>query len=147
MGNICRSPMAHTFMEKLIADKGLSQSYHIDSAGMGSWHEGQPANTRMQETAGKHGLSIRHKAQTFKASFATEFDYIFAMDQSNLEDIHRVVGEKSTAKIMLFRVVDTQKDSEEVPDPFYGAAGFETVYTLIERNCRLLLAAIATNKL
>ncbi len=33
MGNICRSPTAHGVLERKIADAGLADRIHVDSAG------------------------------------------------------------------------------------------------------------------
>lgn len=59
-----------------------------------------------------------------------EFDYIFAMDQSNLYDLQRLQQRKPAgkAKVMLFGEYSSG-ETEIVEDPYYGGTGgFETVY-------------------
>jgi low molecular weight phosphotyrosine protein phosphatase len=59
-----------------------------------------------------------------------EFDYIFAMDRSNLQDLQRLKQRKptSTARVMLFGEHSGGR-IEEVEDPYYGGSeGFEIAY-------------------
>ena len=59
-----------------------------------------------------------------------EFDYIFAMDRSNLYDLQRLQQRKPTgkAKVMLFGEHSGGK-VEAVEDPYYGGTeGFEIAY-------------------
>ena len=42
LGNICRSPAAEAIMRKKLEERyGPSCGITVDSAGIGSWHEGQ----------------------------------------------------------------------------------------------------------
>lgn len=58
------------------------------------------------------------------------FDYIFAMDKSNLRDIQNVQKKASGgAKVMLFGEFNGKGKAEEVIDPYYGARdGFDIAY-------------------
>jgi low molecular weight phosphotyrosine protein phosphatase len=59
-----------------------------------------------------------------------EFDYIFAMDRSNLYDLQRLQQRKlaGKAKVMLFGEHSGGK-VEVVEDPYYGGTkGFEIAY-------------------
>lgn len=59
-----------------------------------------------------------------------EFDYIFAMDRSNLYDLRRLQQRKPAgkAKVMLFGE-HSGGDVEVVEDPYYGGAdGFDIAY-------------------
>jgi low molecular weight phosphotyrosine protein phosphatase len=65
-----------------------------------------------------------------------EFDYIFAMDKSNLADVQREQKKKpnSKAKVMLFGEFSGKKKAEEVQDPYYGGkGGFELAYEKVAR--------------
>ena len=48
LGNICRSPAAHAVFQKKIDDRGLSERFEVDSAGIGNWHVGQLPDRRMR---------------------------------------------------------------------------------------------------
>ena len=56
LGNICRSPLAQGVFEALVKQEGLQDRIIISSAGVGNWHVGSPPDSRMQETARKHGI-------------------------------------------------------------------------------------------
>lgn len=71
-----------------------------------------------------------------RSSDFDNFDYIFAMDKSNLHDIQREQRKKpgGKAKVMLFGEYSGTGKVEIVNDPYYGGSdGFETAY---EQACR-----------
>ena len=39
LGNICRSPMAQIILKQMVKEKGLSDSFEIDSAGTEGYNE------------------------------------------------------------------------------------------------------------
>ena len=57
-GNICRSPTAEGVLRKLANERGLTEHIKIDSAGIGTWHVGDPPDLRSTETAKRHGVDI-----------------------------------------------------------------------------------------
>ena len=50
MGNICRSPIAHGVLLKLIKERELDRLIEVDSAGTGDWHVGSKADLRAIQT-------------------------------------------------------------------------------------------------
>ena len=46
LGNICRSPTAEGVFRALVDAEGMTDAIHIDSAGTGAWHAGEPADAR-----------------------------------------------------------------------------------------------------
>ena len=142
MGNICRSPLAEGVFRRLVAERGLSESIEIDSAGTGNWHAGQPPDRRMRQTAQRHGLSLdEQRARAVKSSDLYDFDLLLMMDQDNLAAVRRLDRRKAMQdKLRLFRTFDPEPGDGEVPDPYYGGAdGFEQVYRIVERTSRNLL--------
>lgn len=80
-----------------------------------------------------------------RSSDFDEFDYIFAMDRSNLSDLERVARKKpqSTAKVMLFGEYSGTGKVEIVTDPYYGGrGGFERAYEQATRFSRNFLESI-----
>ena len=141
LGNICRSPTAEGVFRKIVEDAKLDSVISIDSCGTSATHAGDEPDPRSQRHALKRGydLSSLRARQLTKDDF-TAFDYIFAMDESNLRNINRVKPSNSTAVIDLF-LKRYHCKADEVPDPYYdGAAGFEHVLDLLEDGCRKLLA-------
>jgi low molecular weight phosphotyrosine protein phosphatase len=73
-----------------------------------------------------------------------EFDYVFAMDRSNLRDLQRLQQRKleGKAKVMLFGEYSGGK-VEIVDDPYYGGQhGFEQAYTQCLRFSKNFLKAV-----
>jgi protein-tyrosine phosphatase len=142
LGNICRSPMAEGLFIHQVEQAGLSNQLHIDSAGTGSWHVGERADPRMRQTAGKHGIELPSRARKVVEADFRRYDYILAMDASNLQDLQdlgeQVSGRK--AQLLKMRHFDPEAPDADVPDPYYGGErGFEDVYAMLARSTQALL--------
>src|SRR5215468_4732803 len=86
MGNICRSPIAEGIMRKIAAERKLNVK--LDSAGTSSWHAGEHPDRRAINVAAKQGIDISKLiARPFTREDYQNFDRIYAMDESNLEDV------------------------------------------------------------
>jgi len=138
MGNICRSPTAEGVMAKLLAgDPRIT----IDSAGTGAWHIGELPDERAVAAAAKRGIALAHRARQFTRADLAKFDLVLAMDDDNLQHLKKLAGDRSTPEIRLLRDLDPDSPpGAEVPDPYYGDAGFEHVLDLCERACAGVLA-------
>jgi protein-tyrosine phosphatase len=144
LGNICRSPTAHGVFEKLVADAGLQDKIEIDSAGTGDWHIGRPPDERTKRAAKQRGYDLSHlRARQVTGADFHDFDYVLAMDKSNLKDLRSMAGDKSNCHVSLFLDFAESSWKREVPDPYYGGEdGFETVLELVEDGARGLLETI-----
>lgn len=61
------------------------------------------------------------------------FDYVLAMDRTNLAALERLCPPQQTHKIGLFMGFGRSSAAAEVPDPYYGGAdGFERMLDMIE---------------
>ena len=132
LGNICRSPLADGLLRKKVADNKLKVV--VDSAGTSSYHVGNAPDKRMILTADTRGVSIENlKARAFTKSDFTDFDHIYVMDKSNLEDVLELAendADKSKVSLIL-NEIDPLSDAE-VPDPYFGGQdGFAHVYELL----------------
>ncbi|MFO8174768.1 MAG: low molecular weight protein-tyrosine-phosphatase [Longimicrobiales bacterium] len=142
LGNICRSPMAEGVFRNLLQEEGLDHRIRVDSAGTGSWHVGESPDLRSARTAARHGIALEGSARQVQPGDFRDFDYIVAMDESNLENLERFrEGADGEASLHLLREFDPQGGhGAEVPDPYYGGpGGFEDVFEMVERSCRGLL--------
>ncbi len=133
LGNICRSPLAEAIFDDLVNLKGLENSFLTDSAGTGAWHVGEKPDPRSIAVAKKNNVPIDSRARQFQPEDYDEFDYIVAMDQSNFRNIIKATGYKHDG-LILMREFDNIKDSDEVPDPYYGGPeGFQNVFDMLKR--------------
>jgi low molecular weight protein-tyrosine phosphatase len=142
LGNICRSPLAEGVLIHRLAEAGLSEAVRVDSAGTGAWHVGEPVDPRSAEVARKFGIELHGRARRIQAGDLHQFDYVLAMDRSNLRDIKLMNdSENGTARIALFRDFDPEADAaRDVPDPYYGGGdGFDRVFEIVDRTCRALV--------
>lgn len=133
LGNICRSPTAEAVFRECIKREGLEGRIHVDSAGTGSWHTGHPPDERAARAAlaRDYDMSALRARQVCVDDFS-EYDYIFAMDKQNLEDLLALCDPALRHKVSLF-LQHGGRGVEEVPDPYYsGPEGFELVLDLVE---------------
>lgn len=144
LGNICRSPTADGVMRKQVAAAGLQAEVAVDSAGTGGWHIGRAPDSRSQAAALARGYDLSAlRARQVSADDFAEFDYILAMDTSNLTDLQRLKPASYRGHLGLLLDFAEHSSLREVPDPYYGeGAGFEQVLDLVEDAVAGLLADI-----
>lgn len=148
LGNICRSPTAEGVFRGLAQARGMLDSLHIDSAGTGAWHAGEPPDRRAQAAALKRGYDLSaQRARKVRDSDYEEFDLILAMDMANLHDLRSECPEYAQRKLRLFLEFADGISDREVPDPYYGAGdGFETVLDLVESASEGLLMHLMSSE-
>jgi protein-tyrosine phosphatase len=144
MGNICRSPTAEGVFRNLVKEAGLSERIDTDSAGTHGYHVGRPPDRRAQEAAGRRGIDISDLRARQVDGFDFEaFDYILAMDASNLALLEADCPGRWRQKVRPFLDYAPARMEREVPDPYYGGRdGFDYVLDLVEDAARGLLEAI-----
>lgn len=144
MGNICRSPTGQGVFERLVQEAGLSDTIEVDSAGTHAYHIGEPPDARASAAAAKRGVDLSaQKARRVSADDFAVYDYVLAMDSSNLDDLLSICPPQHQDKVQLFLSYATDLREQEVPDPYYGGAtGFERVLDMVEEGAQALLAAI-----
>ncbi len=141
LGNICRSPLAEGVFRSVVEKAGQSHLYHIDSAATGSWHVGNPPDSRMIATADQHGTDLSNqRCRQINQNDFYDFNLIFCMDHSNVRDVEAIMPADATAKIQMFMPYALGQDIE-VPDPYYmeAADGFEQVYQMVLEASNALL--------
>ena len=149
LGNICRSPTADGIFRHLIAREELDQKIIVDSAGTGDWHIGKAPDSRTVNAARQRGydLSVLRARQVTAQDFS-EFDYVLAMDKSNLMNLQRMKPSSYSGHLGLFLEFGSSGDYHEVPDPYHGGKDdFELVLDLVEDAAQGLLNHIRTNSL
>ena len=87
LGNICRSPAAQAVMQAMVDERGLTDRFYIDSAGIGGWHIGDLPDKRMRVHARPRGYELTHRARKVRSADFEDFDLIVGMDASNVDDL------------------------------------------------------------
>jgi protein-tyrosine phosphatase len=137
LGNICRSPLA----EGILAAKLPKTQFIVDSAGTGDYHIGKQPDTRSISIAKKNGIDITtQKARQFSEKDFDDFDYIYAMDQTNFRAILKLAKNKrQQAKVKLILNEIFSGENVDVPDPYFGLEnGFINVYNLLDEVCEVI---------
>lgn len=147
LGNICRSPTAEGIFQRLVDEAGLGDLIAVDSAGTSAIHAGEPADARSRAEAERQGLRLTMRSRQFVTSDFRRFDYVLAMDSSNLTNLRAMEGAEAFSGT-LTTLLSYDPDSApgaSVPDPYYGGPdGFSDVFELCERASRGLLAHLQT---
>jgi len=133
MGNICRSPTAQGVAEKLLIERGWQDRVMVDSGGTSAYHIGAHPDPRAEQAASRRGIDLAGQlARTVQVEDFDLFDYILAMDQQNLENLHRLAPASSRARLVKILEFSSLGVCEDVPDPYYGGRhGFEQVLDLL----------------
>ena len=140
LGNICRSPLAEGVFRGLVEEAGLAHRFRVDSAGTGSWHLGDPPDSRSVAVATHNGVRLAGRARRVDVGDLDDFDWILAMDRSNHRSIEGLSRGDAPARIHLLRDFDPDGGDTDVPDPYYGGSGgFQEVFDIVDRSCRALL--------
>jgi protein-tyrosine phosphatase len=132
-------------MKKLVAEAGLSDRIHVESAGTGSYHVGEPADRRSAAAARKRGVELDGQARQFSNGDFERLDYIVAMDKRNYGFLKRIARNSGEAqKLSLLRSFDpasVAEQQEDVPDPYFED-NFDAVFDICQAGCVGLLATI-----
>jgi protein-tyrosine phosphatase len=144
MGNYCRSPTAEVIFFDLVEKAHLSEHIFIDSAGTHGVFAGSAPDPRAQAMAKQRGLKMQHIiSRQITLSDFHEFDYIVAMDHSNLEHLHSISPSTFHHKLALLLSYAKEPKMLDVPDPYSGGEqGFVAVYDLILSGAQGLLTQI-----
>lgn len=134
LGNICRSTMAEAIMRQRLKERGISDVI-VHSRGTGRWNLGEPPHQGTQKILKKHHIPFDGiVSELFEPD--DDFDYIIAMDQSNVDNIKSI---NPNLKGQLFKLLEfSNMEETDVPDPYY-TNNFEGVYDMVQSSCDNLI--------
>lgn len=143
LGNICRSPLA----EGILKSK-LNSNFTVESAGTAAYHVGNKPDPRSIAVARQNGLNITNqRARKFTRQDFEDFDVIYAMDNSNYQNIIALAKNyQHKEKVKLILNESYPNKNLDVPDPYYGGdKGFENVYSMLDHACEIIAKRINTS--
>jgi protein-tyrosine phosphatase len=157
--NMCRSPLAAGVFRHLVAQRGASERFDVDSAG--TWAaDGIPPHPLSVEVAKRYGIDsalLGSASRPIAPGDLERFELVVAMDRRNLADIERlrrisafgpVLGGSATITL-LRRFVDPKASGRDadVPDPVRGGPEhYQTAYEIIDAACRALLDGLLRDR-
>ncbi|HEX7716213.1 MAG TPA: low molecular weight protein-tyrosine-phosphatase [Marmoricola sp.] len=150
LGNICRSPIADVVLNAELDEAGLADRVEVTSCGTGTWHVGEPMDSRAAAVLTSAGYDAsRHRARHFGVDWH-DHDLILVMDHDNLADVLAELPADRHDRVRLFRSYDPEVRATDpvevpaVPDPFYGGPdGFDDVLAIVERTARRVVEELA----
>ena len=136
-GNICRSPMAEFIMKDLVKKARLEKEFFIASAATSTEEIGNPVYPPARRRLAQAGISCdgKHAVQLTKKDYE-KYDYIIGMEQVNIRNIMRIVGDDPQKKV--YRLLDFTGQPGDIADPWYSG-DFDTTYEQVLAGCEGLL--------
>lgn len=141
LGNICRSPMAEAILRQRLKEAGLEEQVMVDSAGTADYHIGHPPHEGTRDKLDAYDISYAGmKARQVKEADFESFDYIIAMDSSNLHHLKEMFDFKDATVCQMMDFVSEARE-ENVPDPYF-TGDFNYTYELLSEACQAFLEYI-----
>ena len=131
-GNICRSPMGEYILKDMVAKRGLSGRFRIDSAAVSREEIGNPVYPPARRELQKHGIRCDgHAAHQITRAELDQYDRIYYMDRSNARWLQRLFPGRWQEKCRPLL-------SRDVADPWYTGDFTQTYNDLVEGCERIL---------
>ncbi len=125
LGNICRSPMAEYVFKDMVKKKNIENIY-IDSSATSSEEIGNSMHygtrNKLKEMNIEYG---NHIVKKLTKQDYDKFDYIIGMEEQNIKDIKKIVGQDTKNKI--YKLLDFSNNPRDIVDPWY-TGDFDTTY-------------------
>ncbi len=137
LGNICRSPMAEFIFKNMVNNKGISNNFIIKSAATSYEEVGNDIHYGAKEKLIQKNIPFtQRKAIRIMPEDYEYYDFIIGMDEANIRNIKRIVGEDVNNKIS--KLLDYSDNPRDIADPWY-TGNFELTYNDIIEGCNGLL--------
>lgn len=143
-GNICRSPMAEFIFKKMVAERGLSERFVIESRATSTEEipggVGRPIYRPAQDELRRRGVPFEARHATLLLpSDAEKYDIFLGMDHNNIRNMKRILGAGANIR----RLMEFTERGGEVADPWYTDR-FDIAYRDIYDGCEGLLKYLLT---
>ena len=140
LGNICRSPMAEFVLKELVRRKNLEEKFVIESSATSLEEIGNDVHYGTVRKLNSVGIPVEHrKARKLTKEDYDKFDYIIGMEESNIKNIIKIIGEDKKGKV--FKLLDVSENPRDIADPWY-TGNFDKTYNDILEGCQALLNKI-----
>lgn len=136
-GNICRSTMAEYVMKHLVQKNGLEHDIFIDSAATSTEEIGNGVHHGTRRKLAQVGIPCGdHRARQVTWADYQHFDLLIGMDDANLRNLRRMLGNDPDGKISL--LLDYTGRPGPIADPWY-TGDFDATYRDVLEGCQGLL--------
>ena len=136
-GNICRSTMAESVFNHMVNKRGLADCFEINSAATSREEIGNPPHYGTVTKLKRVGIPvIPHRARQMTVKDYEYYDYLIGMDEWNIRNMKRIVGEDSEEKIHL--LLEFLDEPRAIADPWY-TGNFDETYDDVVEGCEAFL--------
>ena len=136
-GNICRSPMAEFVLKDMVKKQGMGDFFQIASCATSTEEIGNGVHPGTKKKLAEKGITVKGKtAVQIKKSDYDTYDYILAMDERNIVNMKRIIGDDKKNKVS--RLLDFTSHPRDIADPWY-TGNFDITYQDIVEGCEAFL--------
>lgn len=165
-GNICRSTMAQSMFTQMIKQRGIEERFLVNSAATSTEEIGNGMYPKARECLIRNHVEIVvHQAVQIKKEDAQKYDWIICMDNQNMHNVHRILGDNAVyvtpvdvrhifqedpaspyssngmIKARVCKLLDFTGCGAEISDPWYSG-NFALAFAEIKRGLEALLSMV-----
>lgn len=129
VGNICRSPIAESLLQKTLPKKNVaSAGIAVQKSGLTN----KSADKTAQKIALLHNVNLEnHQARQLTPELCLQYDLILVMEKGHIDAVSNIAPEARGKTMLLGHFCSDM----EIPDPYRQSEDyFERTYTLIEQS-------------
>ena len=132
-GNICRSPIAEYIFKHLVKKSNVEGMFDICSRATSYEESGNDIYPPSKKTLLKNGIpyGVHHATRITKDEYEAS-DYVLVMEEYNIFNLRRIVGNIDNDKVFLLRNWSNPK--KEIEDP-WSSGNFDKVFKEIYEGC------------
>ena len=136
LGNICRSPMAEFILKQKLRNNNIDNVI-VESRATSYEEEGNDTYYKAKQVLDKKNIKYTKRESTrLEKEDLNKYDVIYYMDDSNLYNIKRILGESNKYKKL---------STKDIEDPWY-TNNFDKVFEEIDEACNKILDTIKNSK-
>lgn len=121
----------------MIEKEDLKEKIYVNSSATSYEEIGNPVHIGTKKKLSEKGISTDGLyASKLKKEDLQNYDYIFTMDQNNMNNIKREFDEIDKEKIM--KLLDITDNPRDIADPWY-TGNFDETYDDILEGCKVLI--------
>lgn len=140
LGNICRSPMAEFVLKDMVKKRKIDKEFYIASSATSSEELGNDIHYGTKEKLNSVGIPFeKRRATKLTKNDYEKYDYILGMEEANIRNILRIVGEDKEQKVS--KLLDFSNNPRDIADPWY-TGNFEITYRDVVEGCEAFLNKI-----
>jgi len=131
--NICRSPMAAGYLNKLISDYAI-EGADVDSAGLQAMKDNKVPEPGKVVSL-RHGFSVNeHRARQVTAEDLSEADDVLVMERTQLATLEWLDAKQGGGRRKVFLLGEfSPLDEDEIDDPYGGSVeDYEAIFATIK---------------